>query len=157
MMADNEPYPIVRPLVATDFHEWLSMWRGYNEFYGRVGETALPQHITELTWARLLDAGEPMGALVAELAGKLVGIAHFLFHRSTISVELTCYLQDLFTAPEARGRGIATMLIERSYDEAAAAGCRRIYWQTHKTNTVARQLYDRVAEQSGFIVYRKLL
>jgi hypothetical protein len=42
------------------------------------------------------------------------------------------------------------------YAEADQAGAGRVYWQTHHTNTVAMQLYDKVAENSGFIVYRKL-
>ena len=95
-----------------------------------------------------------MHALVAEEAGRLVGLTHYLYHRTTLSISLTCYLQDLFTVPEARGRGIARALIEAVYERAREAGAARVYWQTHETNTAAQRLYDRVAERSGFIVYR---
>jgi len=43
------------------------------------------------------------------------------------------------------------------YEHAAEVGSSGVYWQTHETNDVARRLYDKVAERSGFIVYRKLL
>jgi GNAT superfamily N-acetyltransferase len=96
-----------------------------------------------------------MHALVAEDSGKLLGLVHFLFHRSTTQIALTCYLQDLFTVEEARGKGVGRALINAVYQHAAAAGSPRVYWQTHETNSVAMRLYDKVAEKSGFIVYRK--
>src|SRR5205085_3977976 len=99
----------------------------------------------------------PVHALVAEEGAKLVGLTHFLYHRSTTSISNNCYLQDLFTVPEARGRGVARALIEAVYLRAAQAGAARVYWQTHETNEAAQRLYDRVAERSGFIVYRRLI
>ena len=98
-----------------------------------------------------------MHALVAERSGELLGLVHFLFHRSTISVGNSCYLQDLFTMEAARGLGIGRALIEAVYAKALEAGSPRIYWQTHETNTAAMQLYDKLAQKSGFIVYRKML
>jgi GNAT superfamily N-acetyltransferase len=110
-----------------------------------------------MTWSRFFDAYEPMHALVAESAGRLLGLAHFLYHRSTIQLGPSGYLQDLFTLEAARGKGIARALINEVYARAAQVGCRRVYWQTHETNGTAMQLYDRIAEKSGFVVYRKLL
>ena len=98
-----------------------------------------------------------MHALVAESDGQLLGLTHYLFHRSTISIAPVCYLQDLFTSDAARGRGIGRALINRVYQQARLAGSSRVYWQTHQTNLTAMQLYDKVAERSGFVVYRKLL
>lgn len=147
----------VRPVTAADFPAWLPLWNGYNAFYGRHGETALPEAVTRLTWSHFFDAYEPMHALVAEDQGKLVGLAHYLFHRSTIQLHPSCYVQDLFTAETARGMGIGRTLIETVYRCAKQAGCPRVYWQTHETNTIAMQLYDKVAEKSGFVVYRKML
>jgi GNAT superfamily N-acetyltransferase len=132
------------------------LWNGYNAFYGREGATALPPEITAMTWSRFFDAYEPVHALVAESNGRLLGIVHYLFHRSTISVAPNCYLQDLFTDAAARGKGVGRALIEAVYARAGEAGCPRVYWLTHETNTTARALYDAVAENSGFIVYRKL-
>jgi len=110
-----------------------------------------------MTWSRFLDADEPMHALVAERSGTLLGLVHFLYHRSTIQIPLTCYLQDLFTLETVRGQGVARALIQAVYERARSAGSPRVYWQTHETNIVAMRLYDRVAEKSGFLVYRKLL
>ncbi|HTZ79944.1 MAG TPA: GNAT family N-acetyltransferase [Stellaceae bacterium] len=148
---------LVRPVARADYDRWLPLWDGYNAFYGRSGPTALAPEITATTWARFFDPYEPVHALVAESGGQLVGLVHYLFHRSTTMIEPTCYLQDLFTDPAARGQGIGRTLIEAVYGRVKAAGGSRVYWQTHETNATARALYDRIAERSGFIVYRKLL
>ena len=148
---------IVRPVVPTDLPAWRALWDGYNAFYGREGPTALPDAVTQATWARCLDPGEPMHAVVAERDGALLGLAHFLYHRSTSQLGPSCYLQDLFTLASARGDGVGRALIEHVAAAARAAGAARLYWQTHETNAVAMRLYDRVAERSGFIVYRMAL
>ncbi len=148
---------MIREPTQADHFQWLSLWNDYNAFYGREGQTALSPEITAATWHQFFDPNEPVHALVADQDGHLVGFAHFLFHRSTISLSSTCYLQDLFTSELARGGGVATALVERASKEARAQGCERIYWQTHETNLRARRLYDRIAERSGFIVYRKAL
>jgi GNAT superfamily N-acetyltransferase len=108
-----------------------------------------------MTWSRFFDAYEPVHALVAERDGQLLGLAHYIFHRSTIMIGPTCYLQDLFTSESARGQGIGRALIESVYERAKAAGSQRVYWHTHETNLTAMKLYDHVAERSGFVVYRK--
>ena len=148
---------IIREPTRDDYAQWLPLWDGYNAFYGREGPTALAPEITEATWRRFFDPDEPMHALVAEQDGELIGLAHFLFHRSTTSIAPTCYLQDLFTSEAARGRGVATALVEAAADAAKEKGSQRIYWQTHETNERARKLYDRIAERSGFIIYRQSL
>ena len=147
---------LVRRVARSDYEQWLPLWDGYNAFYGRSGPTALPLDITRTTWARFFDAYEPMHALVAESGGRLVGLVHYLFHRSTTAIEPVCYLQDLFTDASVRGRGIGSALINEVYEQARLAGAPRVYWQTHQTNHTAQALYDKLAERSGFIVYRKL-
>ena len=145
----------IRTLMRTDFDEWLPLWDGYNAFYGRSGPTALPRDITHMTWSRFFDAYEPMHALVAESEGRLLGLTHYLFHRSTIAIEPNCYLQDLFTNEQARGKGVGTALINEVYARAKLAGSKRVYWQTHESNQTAMKLYDSLADRSGFVVYSK--
>ena len=148
------PTPTVRPVTHDDYATWRPLWDGYNAFYGRQAETALPEHITQATWQRFLDPGEPIFALVAEDDdGLVVGLAHYLFHRSMTKIEHVCYLSDLFTAPALRGKGIGRALIEAVYAQAKTAGAPRVYWQTHQTNTAGRLLYDKLAKHLGFIVY----
>lgn len=147
----------VRSIAPQDFEAWLPLWLGYNRFYGRSGPTALAGEVTAMTWSRFFDAYEPVHALVAESGGELVGLTHYLFHRSTTRIVPVCYLQDLFTAESVRGRGVGKALIEAVYEQARAAGCDRVYWQTHETNATAMRLYDQVAEKSGFVVYAKAL
>lgn len=147
----------IRFVTRGDYAEWLPLWQGYNAFYKRFGATALPDAVTQVTWARFFDAYEPMFAMVAELDGRLIGLVHYLWHRSTITIEPTCYLQDLFTAEAARGKGVGRALIEAVYEQARLAGVVQVYWRTHATNASARRLYDQVAEESGSLVYKKRL
>jgi GNAT superfamily N-acetyltransferase len=144
----------VRPVSPSDYQQWLPLWDGYNAFYGRSGHTALDPEVTRMIWARFFDAYEPVHALVAESEGKLLGLTHYIFHRTTISIGPICYLQDLFTTENARGKGVGKALINAVHERAKLAGAFRVYWQTHETNHTAMQLYDKVAEKSGFVVYR---
>ncbi len=147
----------VRFVTREDYAEWLPLFEGYNRFYGRFDGTALPEEITRTTWSRFFDAYEPVWAMVAEADGRLVGLVHYMFHRSTITIEPTCYLQDLFTAEAARGKGVGRALIEAVYTQARLAGVVNVYWRTHASNATARRLYDTVAEDSGFVVYKRRL
>jgi len=145
--------PLIRPIERTDFAAWRPLWAGYNAFYGRVGETALPEQITSATWERFFNPNEPVRAFVAQYQEGIVGLVHFLFHRSTTRLHDVCYLQDLFTAERMRGQGIGRKLILAVYDAARQAGCSRVYWQTHTSNAQGRALYDKVGQHKGFIVY----
>ena len=148
---------VVRAATRADYDQWLPLWDGYNAFYGRSGDTALAPEITAATWERFFDPYEPMFALVAEQGGALLGLVHYLLHRSTTALLPSLYLQDLFTAADARGKGVGRVLIEAVYSAAKAHGLPRVYWLTHETNDTAMGLYDKIAERSGFLVYRKLL
>jgi GNAT superfamily N-acetyltransferase len=143
----------IRAAIAHDFDVWLRLWRGYQEFY----KASTEHESTLITWQRFLDAREPMHAALADVDGKTVGLVHFIEHRSCWTVTNDMYLQDLFTAPHVRGFGVGGALIQHVYAEAAARGCSRVWWLTHQGNTQAMRLYDRLAERSGFVQYRKLL
>lgn len=147
----------LRPLTATDRAAWEPLWQGYLAFY----KTSVPPETTGITWSRLLDLAEPMhvlGAFGTDESGRerLLGIVHYIFHRSTWTPGDYCYLQDLFTLPEARGRGIGRTLIEAVYAEAKQAGASRVHWLTQEGNATARALYDKLAEHPGFTQYRKI-
>ncbi|MEZ5995974.1 MAG: GNAT family N-acetyltransferase [Hyphomonadaceae bacterium] len=142
----------VRDLAAADRAQWEPLWRGYLDFYEEAFEG--PQ--ADLTFSRLLDPDEPMFAFAAEDDdGALIGIVHCVLHRSTGTRGDYCYLQDLFTAPAARNKGAGRALIEAVYARADALGCARVYWHTHRDNTVAQALYDKLAERSAFVQYRR--
>lgn len=152
---DDSSHVTIRAIDKQDFPQWSVLWDGYNRFYGRSDATALPVEVTQMTWARFFDPYEPVHALVAETEKRLVGLVHYIFHRSTIIIGPTCYLQDLFTDESLRGKGIGRALILAVYEQARVAGASRVYWHTQETNKTAQILYDKVAERSGFIVYRK--
>ncbi|MVT70710.1 GNAT family N-acetyltransferase [Bradyrhizobium pachyrhizi] len=147
----------IRFVTRDDYAEWLPLWDGYNAFYERSGPTALAPEITAMTWERFFDAYEPVHALVADAGSRLLGLTHYLFHRSTTAIAPTCYLQDLFTSEAARGKGVGRALINGVYAQARLAGSPRVYWQTHETNHTAMQLYDKVADKPGFVIYRKIV
>ena len=141
----------IRPVEEGDRDQWQPLWDGYNLFYERP---CFPEEITKVTWARFIDPDEPVYAAVAERDGRLVGLVHYLFHRSTTMIDNVCYLQDLFTDPAARGGGVGRALVEYVYDQARAAGSTRVYWQTHENNP-ARKLYDQLATVTAFRRYVK--
>lgn len=141
-------------LTRDDFADWEPLWQGYLRFY----ETELGDEISRLTFARLTDPQEPMhGFLARDEAGQAIGLVNWITHRATWTRGNYCYLEDLFVVPDARGSGAGRALIEAVYDGARELGCPQVYWLTHKTNTEARKLYDRISERSGFIHYRHKL
>lgn len=144
---------VVKPVGEGERAAWEPLWAGYLTFY----KTSVPVATSDVTWSRFHDPAEPMHLLGAYVDGKLTGIVHYIFHRSTWAPGNYCYLQDLFVDDGARGLGLGRALIEAVYDKARAAGANRVYWLTHETNAQARILYDQVAENLGFIQYRKML
>jgi GNAT superfamily N-acetyltransferase len=141
---------IIRPITPADYNAWLPLWQGYQTFY----QVVLPAEVTAETWRRLHDPTAPVFALVAEQAGELLGLAQYLFHLTTWSVGPYCYLNDLYTTPAARGRGVGRALITAVAERARAAGAARYYWMTHQTNTQAQALYNTLATTDGFLRYR---
>jgi GNAT superfamily N-acetyltransferase len=145
----------VRPVTPADYDAWRPLWDGYNRFYERSGPTALPEAITQTTWTRFFDGYEPMHAFIALQGERVVGLVHFIYHRSTTLDGPVCYLQDLFTVEDVRGQGVGRALIEAVYAHAKASNSARVYWHTHETNHTAMRLYNSVAEKPGFVMYRK--
>lgn len=143
----------IRAATAADFDAWLALWLGYQAFY----KTDIPHDTTLTTWQRLLAPDEPMHVALAARGEAVVGLVHYIEHRSCWTTGNYMYLQDLFVMPGVRGSGIGGRLIDHVYREAAGRGCSRVWWLTHESNTDAMVLYDRVASKSGFLQYRKLL
>ncbi|MBV2144637.1 GNAT family N-acetyltransferase [Falsochrobactrum sp. TDYN1] len=133
--------------------KWEPLWQAYQAFY----EVVIPPETTKLTWERFHDSSEPMHALGAFEDSLLVGFVHVIFHRSCWLPQGSCYLQDLYVENSQRGKGTGSALIEAVADLARNQGADRLYWLTQESNTTARRLYDSIAEQSGFIQYRKAL
>lgn len=143
----------IRMAREADFPQWLPLWKGYQVFY----KTDIADATTAKTWSRFHDPAEPMHCAVAEDAGRLLGMVHYIQHRSCWTPGDYMYLQDLFVEPDLRGKGVGRALIEHVYAAAADAGASRVWWLTHESNADAMQLYDRIADKSGFVQYRKLI
>jgi GNAT superfamily N-acetyltransferase len=146
------PEAVVRPLRPGERAAWEPLWRGYLAFY----ETTQAPDAMDAAWRRLHDSAEPMFGLGAHVDGRMCGIVHYLFHRSFWTIGDYCYLQDLYVAEQARNIGLGRALIEAVYREAKAKGASRVYWLTQEGNATARALYDKLAQRSGFIQYRKI-
>lgn len=140
----------IQPATTLDYVQWLPLWKDYQTFYG----VDIPDNITQLTWNRFLDPGEPIFCAVAKCDGKIVGLTHYLFHRSTWSETDYCYLEDLFVNPDVRGKHIGKQLIEYVQRRAQEHPASRLYWHTHETNFRGQRLYDWVAKKSGMIEYQ---
>lgn len=143
----------VRLLEREDRSVWDDLWGQYQTFY----KTQISVETSNVTFERMLDDNVPINGLVAELDGIVIGIVHYIFHYSTWTVGPYCYLQDLYTLPEARGKGVASALIKAVYAKAEAHGASRVYWLTHESNQVGIKLYEKVADRSGFIQFRKMM
>ena len=143
----------IRPIRPEDYAQWLPLWQGYQTFY----KVSIADSVTALTWSRFFEELVPMHAFVAEQNGRLLGIVHYIYHYSAWTAGPYIYLQDLFTHEAARGKGIGTKLIKAVYEKAEQSGASRVYWLTHETNESAISLYRKVADQSGFIQFRKLM
>ena len=146
------PSIVIRKVGVDEREAWEPLWDGYLAFY----KATLADGASDVAWSRFHDANEPMFLLGAFVDGKLTGIVQYLFHRSTWTPGDYCYLQDLFVDDSARGLGLGRALIEAVYAEAKNAGCSRVHWLTKTDNAQARILYDQVADDSGFMQYRKL-
>ncbi len=134
-------------LEPGDREAWEVLFRDYRTFYEQTLEPAM----AERAW-QAFSADTQLHALGARLEGQLVGLAHFLVHPSTTGPDV-CYLEDLFTAADVRGEGVGSALIAAVADWARVRGCASVYWQTQQDNATARRLYDRVAENQGYLIY----
>jgi len=143
----------VRPLAALDKQAWRRLWTDYLTFY----QTSLSEDVFATTFSRLLgNDPHDFSCLIAEVGDQPVGLAHFLFHRHCWTQENTCYLQDLYVAPSARGKGIGRALIEAVYEAADQVEIPSVYWMTQQDNVAAQQLYDRIGEKTSFIKYKRV-
>ncbi|MDY7530773.1 GNAT family N-acetyltransferase [Pseudomonas sp. Bout1] len=149
-MSNEQQAVTVRAVQLEDYQQWLPLWLAYQDFY----EVALEDATSRLTFKRFLDPNESMFGAVAVQNGELVGFVNAILHRSTWTATDYCYLEDLYVAPTVRGGGTGKALIEWVRHIAQQHDCSRLYWHTHQTNKRAQALYNRVAQDSGFIEYR---
>jgi GNAT superfamily N-acetyltransferase len=139
----------IRACAPADEPAWRALWQAYCDFYG----VQLADEVTQRTWKRILDPDSAVMCIVAEVDSRVAGFAHCVVHENTWETQPVCYLEDLFVAPQARGQGIATALIEWLRNAMRAEGWARLYWMTAADNATARRVYDRFAQADGFVRY----
>ena len=141
---------IIRDPTRADEKAWRELWSQYNAFY----EESIPETVTAHTWRRILDPASPVFGRLAAIEDEIVGFSASLIHESTWTLAPVCYLEDLFVAPQFRGRGCGRMLIADLVDRAKANGWSRLYWHTRADNP-ARWLYDEFVKADDFVRYRR--
>ncbi|MBJ8506237.1 GNAT family N-acetyltransferase [Acinetobacter seifertii] len=148
----NQDIQIV-PVQQQDYSQWEKYWLAYQNFY----QVSLPLQVTKITWDRFFNEKEPVYCAVAKQDEHVLGIVHYVIHRSTWAESNYCYLEDLYVSPEARGQHIGKQLIEYVQKQAIEQNCDRLYWHTQETNHTAQKLYDWIAQKPGVIEYRMSL
>ena len=144
----------IETFTAGDREDWLALWEAYLVFY----KASLPPEVGHKTWERMLDPdGDILGFKAVDEDGKMVGMVTYLYHGTTWSAGARCYLHDLFTLPETRGKGVGSALINAVYDAAKKDGAEQVYWLTQEFNYHGRILYDKVADRTPFIKYAHTL
>lgn len=143
----------IRDAGPGDEAAWRDLWDGYLAFYG----VTLAPEITANTWASLMDPAAPLKARIACHDGQPVGFAMNLHHPSSWVMGEDCYLEDLFVADAARGKGIGRALIDDLVALARSRGWHRLYWHTKQDNARARALYDQYVLSDDHIRYRLTL
>ena len=140
-------------LEQIDFEQWLPLWRGYLTFY----KSQLSDEQIRLSWKRITNPEQTdMFGFAIKVNGQVVGFVHLIAHMSMWTDLPYCYLQDLFVDEAFRNRGLARQLIEHCY-HFCATKFDRVYWLTQESNISAQHLYDRIANKTGFIQYKKVL
>jgi GNAT superfamily N-acetyltransferase len=139
----------IRKIAEQDYPRWFALWADYCRFYGKPPDEAVTAH----TWARLMNPTSAIFGIVAEVDGRVVGIANCVMHENTSTLTPVCYLQDLFVDPETRAAGIGKQMIDWLLAEMKAQGWARVYWATKENNYRARGMYDKFTPHSGFLRY----
>src|SRR5690554_1975937 len=100
--------PGIRDPEPKDEAAWRDLWAGYVAFYeAEVGEA-----VTAVTWRRLLDPNSNMFGRLGVVDGAVAGFTVSVVHPGSWTIAPVCYLEDLFVAPQARGRGLGRALID---------------------------------------------
>ena len=142
----------ISPLAAGDRTDWDALWRAYLAFY----DTSRDASVYDTTFSRYLDSARAdMRGWIARVGGQAVGLVHVIVHSHGWQEAPVTYLQDLFTVPAARGRGVARALIETVFADADTAGRGSVYWLTQSNNSTARALYDKFAQPTDFMKYSR--
>lgn len=140
---------VVRGVAAEDRDAWAALYRGYRDFYGKPHD----ERVYTTVWGWLADPAHQTRGLIAEIDGFPVGIAHYRAYARPIMGDSGIYLDDLFTAADARGTGAGTAILHRLAEIARDEGTSLVRWITDEQNTTARSLYDRVAQQTPWVTY----
>jgi ribosomal protein S18 acetylase RimI-like enzyme len=142
--------PRVRELDQRDRGAWQELYAGYGDFYA----TPLSDEKADRVWAWLMDPGyEAFGLVAVDDNDSPIAIAHFRQFARLLADGIGIYLDDLFTAANARGTGAGTALIGRLEEIARERGAEIVRWITANDNFVGQKLYDRLDSRTMWVTY----
>ena len=139
----------VRPLDRSDEPRWRELFRGYRQFY-RLPES---EDVVSRVWGWLTDPEHECEAVVAEAEEVVVAIGHYRRFSRPSTGTTGVWLDDLFTDPDARGRGAARAVIAHVRGVAGSDGLSVVRWITAEDNHTAQALYDQVANRTHWVTY----
>ena len=135
-----------------EFETLLPLIAAYQGFY----EVADVDNERNRHFFRRFIAPSEDGRLLAarDEGGVILGYCCLYWHFSSLAAQETVLMNDLFVAPEARGRGIGRALIEASAAVARERGAAWLEWATAPDNYTAQHLYDSMtSEKSTWLEY----
>ncbi len=136
----------VRAFEDHDFEQWLPLWAGNNQ--GHIDEA-----VTAETWNRLLTSIYPVHGFGAFENHEMVGLLHYILHPVTGHIDPVCYMQDVYTDPDHRRKGVARALIEQLTRTGRLEQWARIYWLAEADNEAAQALYKTIGVRLNFSLH----
>jgi GNAT superfamily N-acetyltransferase len=143
---------VIRPVESSDEEAWSALYADYHEFYKLPADPSKVS--TVFNW--ILTSAHGMTGLVAvssSSSSEILGLANFRPFARPSTATVGIYLDDLFVSPNARGKGVASQLLDAVAQEAGKQGAGLVRWITAEDNADARRVYDKLAKKTHWITY----
>ena len=140
---------MIRNLKETDRQNWEKLFQGYAEFY----KVPMNNDILNTVWLWLFDKKHVVNGICYEIENKIIAIAHYRTMPRPIKGGYIGFLDDLFVDPGFRRQKIGQKLIKHLKEMTITNDWQTIRWITHSNNEIAKNLYDKIANNTEFDLY----
>jgi len=124
---------------AADSAKLAPLFDSYRGFYGLAPDL---EGAEQFLRDRLERRDSVVLSAAAQEDGAMLGFVQLYPSFSSLRMQPTLILNDLYIRPDARRRGIARSLLKGAYALACERGAVFLYLETAKTNRAARGLYE---------------
>ncbi|MDG6909947.1 MAG: GNAT family N-acetyltransferase [Nitrososphaerota archaeon] len=119
----------------------------------RINSETLPEHYSDYFYYEIL-AEFPEAFLVAELGGAIVGyvmarIEYGFSHLKRLGLSRKGHIVSIAVSEQHRGRGVATLLMQKAQDAMAAKGATESYLEVRVSNNEAINLYQKLGYRTA--------